>query len=191
MNTYPAQTAHSVSRTRGDQRGAVMIVSMIMLLIVTLLAVAAVQTSNLEVLMATNTQVRASALATAENGLVDGERWITDNYPGTPLFDWSADAGDVDEDGKYTGGDVASPVDDIDWGTAPVGGNPSIGYELSTNGGQYSLEYLGPFTTFGASLTLGAGTGAGDKRFLYRVTGRGVFGTGGARFVQSVFATKE
>ncbi len=194
MNTHSAQSArsaHSVARKRGEQRGAVMIVSMIMLLIVTLLAVAAVQTSNLEVLMATNTQARASALATAENGLVDGERWITDNFPSTPLFDWSADAGNADEDGKYTGGDIADPVDAIDWVTPPVPGDPPIGYELSTNGGQYALEYLGPFTTFGASLTMGAGSAAGDKRFLYRITGRGVFGTGGARFVQSIFATKE
>jgi type IV pilus assembly protein PilX len=190
-STHSAQSAHSVTRKRGEQRGAVMIVSMIMLLIVTLLAVAAVQTSNLEVLMATNTQARASALATAENGLVDGERWITDNFPGTPLFDWSADAGNADEDGKYTGGDIADPVDTIDWATAPVGANPPIGYELSPNGGQYALEYLGPFTTFGASLTMGAGAAAGDKRFLYRITGRGVFGTGGTRFVQSIFATKE
>ena len=181
-----AHSAHCVARKRGSQRGAVMIVSMIMLLIVTLLAVAAVQTSNLEVLMATNTQARASALATAENSLVDGELWITANYPGTPLFDWAADAGDVDEDGKYNSGDIASTVDGIDWVT-----EPAVGYELSPNGQKYALEYLGPFTNAGASLTMGAGAAAGDKRYLYRITGRGVFGSGGTRFVQSVFATME
>lgn len=179
MNTI---STHSVFRKRGPQRGAVMIVSLIMLAIITLLAVSAVQTSNLEVLMATNTQARASALATAENSLVDGELWILTNYPGTPLFDWSAGA--VDADGKYTLGDIVSTVDDIAWTVVPA-----VGYELSPNGNQYALEYLGPYTTLGSSLTMGVP--GSDKRYLYRITGRGVFGSGGTRFVQSIFATME
>jgi hypothetical protein len=177
MNTI---STHSVFRKRGPQRGAVMIVSLIMLAIITLLAVSAVQTSNLEVLMATNTQARASALASAENSLVDGELWILTNYPGTPLFDWSAE----NDDGRYTVGDVVSTVDDIAWTVVPP-----AGYELSPNGNQYALEYLGPYTTLGSSLTMGVP--GSDKRYLYRITGRGVFGSGGTRFVQSIFATME
>ena len=191
MNTSSANSAHSNIRKPGEQRGAVMIVSLIMLVIVTLLAVAAVQTSNLEVLMATNTQARASALASAENGLVDGELWITGNFPSTPLFDWSADAGNVDEDGRYTIGDIVSSVDNIAWAVVPAPGDDPVGYELSANGNQYALEYLGPFTTAGTSWTIGTSTTVGDKRYLYRITGRGVFGSGGTRFVQSVFATME
>ncbi len=186
-----SNSANSNFCKRGQQRGAVMIVALIMLVVITLLAVSAVQTSNLEVLMATNTQARASALATAENSLVDGEIYITTTYPSTPLFDWSDDAGDVDEDGMYTIGDIDSTIDDIDWTAVPDPGDDPVGYQISANGNQYALEYLGPFTTAGASLTMGAGAGAGDKRYLYRVTGRGVFGTGGTRFVQSVFATME
>jgi hypothetical protein len=181
MNTI---STHSVFRKRGPQRGAVMIVSLIMLAIITLLAVSAVQTSNLEVLMATNTQARASALASAENSLVDGELWILATHPGTPLFDWSDDAGALDEDGRYTVGDIVSTVDDIAWTVVPP-----AGYELSPNGNQYALEYLGPYTTLGSSLTMGVP--GSDKRYLYRVTGRGVFGSGGTRFVQSIFATME
>lgn len=186
----------SALRTRGQQRGAVMIIALILLVVITLLAVSAVQTSNLEVLMATNTQARASALATAENGLVGGELDISGNpdTQGIPLMDWSAEAAD----GKYTVGDVASVVDNVDW-TALDGGGDPIGYELSpancdpgsSDCHQYALEYLGPFTTAGASLTMGAGATAGDTRFLYRITGRGVFGSGGTRFVQAVFATME
>lgn len=186
MNTI---STHSVFLKRGPQRGAVMIVSLIMLVIITLLAVSAVQTSNLEMLMATNTQARASALATAENSLVDGELWVLTTYPGTPLFDWSDDAGAVDEDGKYTVGDVVSTVDDIAWTVVPAPGDDAVGYQLSPNGNQYALEYLGPYTTLGASLTMGVP--GSDKRYLYRITGRGVFGSGGTRFVQSIFATME
>ncbi len=189
MNSNLANSPHSAFRKRGQQRGAVMIVSLIMLVVITLLAVSAVQTSNLEVLMATNTQARASALANAENSLVDGELWIITNYPGTPLFDWSADAGAVDEDGMYTVGDIASTVDNIAWTVVPAPGDDAVGYQLSPNGNQYTLEYLGPFTTLGSSLTVGVP--ASNKRYLYRVTGRGAFGSGGTRFVQSVFATME
>ena len=198
-----SNSANSNVCKRGQQRGAVMIVALIMLVIITLLAVSAVQTSNLEVLMATNTQARASALVDAENALVDGELYITTTYPSTPLFDWSDDitggALDAEHDGFYTIGEgVASTVDDIDW-SMPADGDDPVGFQLSPDNctltsikcNQYALEYLGPYTTAGASLTMGAGVAAGDKRYLYRVTGRGEFGSGGTRFVQSVFATME
>ena len=107
------------------------------------------------------------------------------------MFFCSVRAGNVDEDGMYTIGDIDSTLDDIDWTVVPAPGDDPVGYQISANGNQYALEYLGPFTTAGASLTMGAGAAAGDKRYLYRVTGRGVFGTGGTRFVQSVFATME
>ncbi len=189
MNSNLANSPHAAFRKRGQQRGAVMIVSLIMLVIITLLAVSAVQTSNLEVHMAVNTQARASALATAENALVDGELWVIANFPTTPLFDWSADAGDADEDGRYTIGDIASTVDDVAWSVVPATGDDPVGYQLSANGNQYTLEYLGPYTTLGSSMTVGVPNS--DKRYLYRVTGRGVFGSGGTRFVQSIFATME
>ncbi len=170
-----------IPRNLHRQCGAVLIVSLVMLVLVTLISVASMQTSNMEVVMATNTQARTTALADAENSLVDGETDITTNYPGTPLFDWSADT----SDGLYTIGDLADTVINlVDWD------NVAGAYQTAPSSGQYTTEYLGAFTTLGASLTMGAG-GAVDKRYLYRVTGRGVFGDGGTRFVQSIFATTD
>lgn len=163
------------------QRGAVLIVSLVMLILVTLIGVASMQTSNMEVVMVTNAQSRMTAMSDAENALVDGETEITTTYAGTPIFDWSADT----TDGLYTVGDVAgSLIDAVDWN------DPAGAYQTSANGAKYTSEYLGPYTTAGASLTMGAG-GAVDKRYVYRVSGRGVFGDGGTRFVQSIFATTD
>lgn len=169
-----------IPRNLHRQHGAALVVSLVVLVLVTLIGVASMQTSNMEVVMATNSQARTTALADAENALVDGETDITTNYPGTPLFDWSADT----SDGLYTIGDLAgATLTVVDWSTV-------AGTETAPSGGQYTTEYLGPFTTAGASLTMGAG-GAVDKRYVYRITGRGVFGDGGTRFVQSVFATTD
>ena len=169
-----------IPRNLDRQCGAVLVVSLVMLLLVTLIGVASMQTSNMEVVMATNTQARTTALSDAENALVDGETDITTNYAGVPLFDWSADT----SDGLYTVGDLAdSVVKVVNWDSA-------TGNQPAPSGGRYTTEYLGPYTTSGASLTMGAG-GAVDKRYLYRVTGRGVFGDGGTRFVQSIFATQD
>ncbi len=168
------------------QRGAVLVVSLMILLLMTLLGVTAMRTANFELVMATNTQARSSAMAVAENALVDGEVDIVTNYGSTPLFDWSS----VGTDGLYTVGDAVEGVaggntlDDISWDSA------TGAYQAAPSGGKYTLEYLGPYTTAGASLTLGGG-GASDKRYLYRVSGRGEFGKGGTRFVQSIYATRD
>jgi len=170
-----------IQRNVHRQRGAVLIVSLVMLILVTLIGVAVMQTSNMEVVMVSNAQSRMTAMSEAENALVDGEIEITTTYPGTPIFDWSADAAD----GLYTAGDFAgSIVDAVDW-------NDVAGaYQTGPSGAKYATEYLGPYTTAGASLTMGAG-GAVDKRYLYRVSGRGAFGDGGTRFVESIFATTD
>ena len=170
-----------IQRNVHRQRGAVLIVSLVMLILVTLIGVAVMQTSNMEVVMVSNAQSRMTAMSEAENALVDGEIEITTTYPGTPIFDWSADA----TDGLYTVGDFAgSIVDVVDW-------NDVAGaYQTGPSGAKYATEYLGPYTTAGASLTMGAG-GAVDKRYLYRVSGRGAFGDGGTRFVESIFATTD
>jgi type IV pilus assembly protein PilX len=171
-----------IQRNVHRQRGAVLMVSLVMLILVTLIGVAIMQTSNMEVVMVSNAQSRMTAMSEAENALVDGEREITTDYPGTPSWDWSA----VTTDGLYTAGDFAgSIVDVVDWNDDVAGA-----YQTGPSGAKYATEYLGPYTTAGASLTMGAG-GAVDKRYLYRVSGRGEFGNGGTRFVESIFATTD
>jgi len=166
-----------VPARRAEQRGAVLIVCLVVLAIVSLLSLNSMRMSLLEQVFANNTQFQASALAVAETGVVSGERRIIQSFPGVPTFDWSTDA----SDGLYYSGEIAD-ISTI-W-------SASTGYESGDDGSRYVIEYLGPYTTEGASVTIGAGSGT-NRRFLYRVTGMGSSGAGGTRLVQSIYATTE
>jgi len=59
------------------QRGAALVVSMMMLVAITLVGVAVMGNSRLEWLMATNSNLQASVLPRAQKTLVDAENWLT------------------------------------------------------------------------------------------------------------------
>lgn len=74
--------------TSNGQRGAVLIVALIMLLVLTILGVAALQGSNMEERMAGNMHDRNLAFQAAETGLLDAEKFVQDlittgNFDGT------------------------------------------------------------------------------------------------------------
>lgn len=161
------------------QGGAALVVALVLLVVVTLMGISSMTMSNYDTVMAVNTQATVAALSEAENGLVDGEGFISTNFPSVPTFDWSA----ASDDGLYMTGDLGgTPADVVDWESE------TGAYESATGGGRYVIEYLGVFSPAGASLTLGAGTPT-EQRYLYLITSRGDAGKGGVRFVQSVFAT--
>lgn len=66
MNEKPGIDLHN---TFAGQRGAVLIISLVILLILTILGMAAMSTSSLESKMAGNTQATAMALEAAESGI--------------------------------------------------------------------------------------------------------------------------
>ncbi len=66
--------AHSM--TRGQQRGSVLIVSLIMLLLLTILAVSSMSSTTMQERMAYNTHESTRAFAASESGLREGEFWI-------------------------------------------------------------------------------------------------------------------
>ena len=63
-----------------NQKGAVLIVSMILLFVLTLLATATMSTSNMEVQMASNYQASHRAFQWAENGLADSRDYLANNF---------------------------------------------------------------------------------------------------------------
>ena len=69
-------TKRNVYRARGHQRGAVLIVSLIFLLIVTLIAVGSMRDTILEEKMAGNTRDRNLAFQSAESGVREAEQFI-------------------------------------------------------------------------------------------------------------------
>jgi type IV pilus assembly protein PilX len=164
---------------RQRQRGTVLIVSLLLLLILTILATDAMRIATFDIALAGNVQAQSRALARAEEGLSEAEDFIATNFPSTPAFDWSTDA----DDGLYMPGEVTgSAVTFVDWSAADGA------YQTGGSNSRYTVEYLGAFSTGGGSLTVGAGSGS-DQRFLYLITARGETAGGSVRYVQSVYAT--
>ncbi len=164
---------------RSKQRGMAMFFSLMMLLLMTLIILHGARSSNLELLLGNNAQHTAQALMRSEDSAVAGEKLIELNYAGAPTIDFSDD----EDDGVYLVGEII--LDTVDWtefAAERVGDGD--------NYREYIVEYLGPAMTSGGSLSVGAGP-ASNIRYLFRVSGRGVSSRGGARVVQTIYATAE
>jgi Tfp pilus assembly protein PilX len=178
----------------------VLVVSLLMLVVVTLLAVTSMSLANLDLRLASNAQARTAALAQAENSLADAETVILANFTGGPPVSWSTDATDgffmlTDLRAAAMAGGITLTSDEqtadpppqlamkvVNW--EAVNGT----YETGPSGGRYTVEYLGAFPGVGGSLAVGTGV-VGTQRHVYRITGRGASGNGGVRFVESIFVT--
>mgnify|MGYP003385910985 FL=1 len=155
--------------TKYSQQGVALVVSLVMLLVMSLLAVSSMNTTVLEEKMAGNYKDRNMAFQAAEAGLRAGETFLR-TTPVLPLFDgtiaglyqptssglprwnegvvtWSA-AGEVKTYPASTLSDISSP---------PV----------------YIIEELAPIKDAGGSLEAGV---ALERRY-YRITSRAVGGT--------------
>ena len=166
-------------RSLSKQKGMALFISLIMLLLMSVIILHGSRSSTLELLLGNNAQHTAQALMRAEDSVVAGESLIELDYVGAPTVDFSASQ----SDGIYIVGEI--DVDTVDW-TAYVAERIGAGDAFR----EYILEYLGPVTATGGSLSVGAGM-ASDTRYLYRVSGRGASSRGSARLVQTVSATAE
>ena len=174
------------------QQGAALLVSMTMLFLVTIIVLTAARVSNLELIMGINTQNAAVALMRAESSSLDGEIRIEDDFGGAPTFDFSVDP----DDGLYLDDEI--DLSTLDWQNMPYevfvrnGAEliPGVPGGMGDNVREYVIEYVGSVPLTGGSLAAGAGAAMG-KRYLYRVSGRGLATKRSARVVQTIFATVE
>lgn len=190
MNKLNRSTIKDLDR----QVGAVLVTSLFILVILTLLAISTMTTSNFELIMATNTQAQTAALANAETAVNEGEVVIITAYQGG-MFN-PDNANPIDPElaasnllGIYayneTTGSTPGFVDPTDptfWGGTKYATGPS--------GNKYVIEFLGERKTTGAGGSLGVGAGQQDEtKYYYRLTGQGTSGRGAERFVQTLFVT--
>jgi len=178
--------------TMNLQGGAVLVISLLILIVLTLLAITSMSTSNFELIMATNIQSQFTSLANAEVAVGEGEIEIKTKYNPGPItsgpnaVDPSAAAThamgiyEYDTITKQTPG-FGSPTT-FDW-------NGTNGYFIGPTGNKFVIEYLGGWTTSGASLAIGVNTSS-NSRYVYRVTGQGASSRGGERFIQTLFLTE-
>lgn len=168
-------------RLPGREAGAALIVSLIVLLILTILGVAASRMSQLEERMTGNTQDANVALQAAEAALRTGELFLM--QPDLPYF--------VGDDGLYEPAPATGPPlwETVDWNAAlavrSYDGFATAAGSLSNADARYFIEELPNAVSPGESLAADA---AADEAKYYRITARGV-GIGGKAVVtlQSTF----
>ncbi len=168
-----------ITHSPSKQKGMALFISLIMLLLMSVIIVHGARSSTLELLLGNNAQHTARALMRAEDSAVAAEGLIELNYSGGPSIDFSANQ----SDGIYIAGEIN--VNAVDWT-----GYAAERIGTGDNYREYIIEYLGTAVTTGGSLSIGAGA-ASDIRYLYRVSGRGESSRGGARVVQTIYATAE
>lgn len=171
------------------QRGAALIVSLILLLVMTLLGIAAMNSSILQGFMSASQQEQTTRLARSEDFLLEGEfevEQLVANGVGVTLCD-DGDGNDVPccpVDTCFR--DLAAEPDDAfatnSFATAFPGG-------VGINGG-YLIEYMGEFLVPGESVAEGGGL-EDSLIHIFRVSARSTPGSerGGSRIVQSLYVT--
>ena len=156
------------------QRGMTLIVGLIMVLLMTLVGMAAIRGSNMQELMAGNMRDRNLAFQAAEAALRDGEDLLTDAT--IPAFNGS-------KVGLYEAMDNASNTgfwDSYSWDSASV--TTSMGLEYVASQPRYVIEEVTSSATLsadGGAIDFAATLKTEDTVF-YRVTSRGEGGTDGA-----------
>lgn len=142
------------------KEGAVLIISLIMLLLLTIIGVTAIQTTSLEEKMAGNMRDQNLAFQAAESALRVGE----------------TETATIAASDFYTGS--TNPLSDINWANASV-----RAYKANA---LYIIE--SPTITYGFGYEAGTPSSSAQTNYWYRITARGTSGTGNAIVIlQSIF----
>jgi type IV pilus assembly protein PilX len=180
MHRRPSSGFHPAT-----QQGAILVMCLVFLTVLTLLAVTGMDTSVTEERMAGNMTDYNQAFEAAEVAMEDAERWLstqielpTSNGSGTAEV-WTEDGPDPDTDSAswWTERDAA-------WWTANADSSTGLGQVASQP--QYVIEeYF--VSTDGQSLTIGTGE-LSSTRVLHRITSRGVGSSDGSEvLLQSTY----
>jgi type IV pilus assembly protein PilX len=178
------------------QTGAALIVSLVILLIMTMIGLAAMRTSSMAEKMAANTMDVEIAFQATEIALRDAESWVAaltaepdPNDTGSNNI-WTADAMDPDLNNPESWWHERNAA----WWTAN-GIAHATNITFDTNGGtktittpRYIIEYQ-QFVT--DDLVVGTGGGPSTGRVYYRITARGTGGSDQSRvLLQSTMAKR-
>ncbi len=161
------------------QQGSTLIVSLLILLIMTLLGLAAMKSSTMENTMATNFHFQTVALNSAEavarTAELDVDSIVTD-----------ATALDLNTVGDqyYLETDIDPTV--LDWGD--IGAGTEIFDYAGTAENAYVIEYVGTRAIPGNSSATSGG-GSGTQIYVFLVTSNSTSGKGARGIVQTVYLT--
>ncbi|WP_313556242.1 pilus assembly PilX family protein [Teredinibacter franksiae] len=137
-----------------SQRGATLVIALIILLIMSLIGISNMQSSTMQERMAANNRQKTVALYAAESALTAAEEWVQDNVRSVgDLLRFSG------SDGLYSRTDVSSGISaapllnhvaDVtdpdswgDFGVSSIGETPIVDINLVSQQPRYVIEYIG------------------------------------------------
>jgi len=170
---------------RQNQKGIVLLVTLVIMLIVTLLVLSSVQNTDAQILMSRNVRDGRVAFQAAEAGLRDAESLLSTE---TSLAAYQANG-----DGKYIARDaglVDRWTEDATW----QGSNSlAVAYTDSAESPRYIVEFVGTVVSEEDWLNMdnvGSGGGAGRTQ-MFRVTALGTGKTASAKsMIQSTYGRR-
>ncbi len=169
---------HTPLRTR--QAGAVLVVSLMLLVIMTLIGVTAMRSTIMEEKMAGNTRDSMLAMQAAETALLDAENFAENTIQSL------AAAFDGNQPGLYPTGNIPDPFAQATWGAGaslPYSGT----YNSVATQPRYIIELIGPVgSAAGGDLTAGDSydeNASAGIPYAFRITARGTGGTDNARSI--------
>lgn len=189
-----------ISPMRECQSGSTLIISLIILIILMLLGVTAINTSDTQYKLAGNLQFEDSAMNNAETAVSTGEAWIAGSVAGVPSYQ---NAGFTYATSCSDTHDLANPVNIYALNiTTPcltsLFGDPLTmtwddGNSLTVSGNtnqRFIIELMSINNTLlGSSAGSGGRSSSGcNKVNTYRITARGVSARGATKFVQSYYS---
>lgn len=162
----------------GRQHGAALIMSLVILVILTLLGIAAMNTANLQLLMTGNAQYQTVALSRAEQVIQEAEAVVDALVAGG--------AAPAITDGFHNitaGNDPEVDLTAFSWPDNQTG-------DATVASSKYIIEYSGetslPPTTF---KFINGKPIVGDNVYVFRITARTLATRGAVRLVQSIYVT--
>lgn len=168
------KTTHSIN-TFGQQ-GAALIMSLVILMVLTILGIASMNTSNLQLLMTNNAQYQTVALSQAELTVRVAETLLDKVIAGTET---------IPANGYYNvtpGNDTPIDLSDFTW-------DATTSVEAAGNS-NYIIEYTGNKILPPESMAWRQMQGIdGDSVYVFRITARSPAGRGAMRYVQSIYVT--
>jgi Tfp pilus assembly protein PilX len=164
------------------QRGAVLIIALIFMVMLTVISLATMHSSSFEIKVARSVKSNIDALNASENILQEAEGDICGMQNETTSCGAGPDLTqfNIASDGYYSSSELSlSNFSDF------LGKDRETALSAS---GSYSVEYVKSVCMSGCSCAAGEDN-AGCKRYIYRVTSSGNSDQGGSSLIQSYYFT--
>lgn len=186
------QSNHSFN-LRHRQSGSTLIISMIILILLMLLGVTAMKTSDTQFQLAGNLQFEDSAMNNAETAVNAAETALKNGSiaaGATPNVGFTTTY--VSANGPVTAGlyPINSGIDPFTLNWTGTGGNGNNFSIPGTGGQDYIIELMSTNNRLvGSSQVIGSRTSSGCNQVnTYRITARGTSARGATKFIQSFYS---